>query len=90
MSGEKNHPSLQSPTVSHNEDSKHLKIHGEGSSSASEDPYEEHGAGIDHKVPQELNIQASPDLWWSRTRHRLREPLSEFFGVFILILFGDG
>ncbi|KAI6245593.1 Aquaporin [Erysiphe necator] len=27
---------------------------------------------------------------WSRIRHVLREPLSEFFGVFILVLFGDG
>ncbi|RKF57056.1 putative membrane protein, partial [Erysiphe neolycopersici] len=27
---------------------------------------------------------------WSRIRHALREPLAEFFGVFILVLFGDG
>ncbi|RKF54807.1 putative membrane protein, partial [Erysiphe neolycopersici] len=27
---------------------------------------------------------------WSNVRHTLREPLAEFFGVFILVLFGDG
>ncbi|KAF7925929.1 hypothetical protein BELL_0075g00090 [Botrytis elliptica] len=52
--------------------------------------YAEHGPGIDHKIPQELEIQSKPDLLWSRIRHTMREPFSEFFGVFILILFGDG
>ena len=50
----------------------------------------EHGPLIDHKIPQENAIQAQPDLAWSRIRHFLREPFSEFFGVFILIMFGDG
>lgn len=27
---------------------------------------------------------------WSRIRHTLREPFAEFWGVFILIMFGDG
>jgi aquaglyceroporin related protein len=45
---------------------------------------------IDHKIPQDEAVQAEPDLLWSRIRHTIREPLSEFFGVFILILFGDG
>ncbi len=52
--------------------------------------YGEHGPGIDHDIPQQDAVQARPDLWWSRMRHIAREPLSEFFGVFILILFGDG
>ncbi|KAM3075276.1 glycerol channel [Clarireedia jacksonii] len=52
--------------------------------------YAEHGAGIDHHIPQEEVSQSKPDLLWSRIRHTLREPFSEFFGVFILILFGDG
>lgn len=52
--------------------------------------YAEHGALVDHKTPQELNIEAEPDLRWSKIRHYMREPFSEFFGVFILILFGDG
>jgi len=30
------------------------------------------------------------DLWWPRVRLALREPLAEFFGVVIMILFGDG
>jgi len=52
--------------------------------------YSEHGALVDHKVPQEDIVQSEPDLLWSRVRHYMREPFSEFFGTFILILFGDG
>lgn len=44
-------------------------------------PYAEHGAPIDHHGPQEEVVQAQPELAWSRIRHMLREPLSEFFGV---------
>jgi aquaglyceroporin related protein len=78
-----------SPAISHDEHAKHLN--GEGSSSDSEHkPYAEHGPGIDHHIPQDDVVQAEPELWWSRTRHVIREPLAEFFGVFILILFGDG
>jgi len=72
---------LPSPAFSHEE---------EINSSGSEAPYAEHGPGIDHKIPQEDAIQERPDLWWSRVRHSMREPFSEFFGVFVLILFGDG
>jgi aquaglyceroporin related protein len=85
-----------SPAVSHDEHAKYLEVHnGEGSSSDSEHKYEtkayeEHGPGIDHHIPQDEVVQAEAELWWSKTRHFLREPLSEFFGVFILILFGDG
>jgi aquaglyceroporin related protein len=50
----------------------------------------EHGAPIDHDVPQAKVKPANPDLWWSRVRNVMIEPFSEFFGVFILILFGDG
>lgn len=63
----------------------HIAPHNQG-----DHPHAEHGALIDHIVPQDDVIEAMPDLWWSRVRHTLREPLSEFFGVFILILFGDG
>ena len=52
--------------------------------------FAEHGPLVDHKIPQANAVQQEPDLAWSRIRHFLREPLSEFFGVFILILFGDG
>ncbi|KIX03909.1 uncharacterized protein Z518_07462 [Rhinocladiella mackenziei CBS 650.93] len=52
--------------------------------------FAEHGPLVDHKIPQSDVVQQEPDLAWSRIRHFLREPLSEFFGVFILILFGDG
>jgi len=50
----------------------------------------QHGPLIDHKIIQDEVVQAEPDLLWSRIRHTVREPLAEFFGVFILILFGDG
>ena len=30
------------------------------------------------------------DLVWSRIRLALREPFAEFFGTFIMVLFGDG
>lgn len=43
-------------------------------------PLEEHGVGIDHKVPQENVVQAQPDLLWSRIRRTMREPFAEFFG----------
>ncbi|EHY61025.1 Aquaglyceroporin-9 [Exophiala dermatitidis] len=52
--------------------------------------FAEHGPLVDHKIPQADVVQQEPDLLWSRIRHTLREPFSEFFGVFILILFGDG
>ncbi len=50
----------------------------------------EHGALIDHDGPQALAKPSNPNLWWSRVRNVMIEPFSEFFGVFILILFGDG
>lgn len=53
-------------------------------------PHAEHGPVIDHKIPQEDAVAAHPDLWWPRMRRTLREPFSEFFGTFILLLFGDG
>ena len=52
--------------------------------------FAEHGPLVDHKIPQADVVQQEPDLAWSRIRHTFREPFSEFFGVFILILFGDG
>ncbi len=52
--------------------------------------FAEHGPLVDHKVGAADVVQQEPDLAWSRVRHFLREPFSEFFGVFILILFGDG
>lgn len=53
--------------------------------------HQEHGPLVDHKIsPQDEVIEAQPDLAWSRIRHYMREPFSEFWGVFILIMFGDG
>jgi hypothetical protein len=52
--------------------------------------YTEKGPLINHEIPQADVVQQEPDLAWSRIRRYFREPLAEFFGVFILILFGDG
>jgi aquaglyceroporin related protein, other eukaryote len=79
-----------SPTVSHDENVEELKLQKPGNSSDSDGAYAEHGAGIDHQIIQDRAVQAHPELLWSRIRHYMREPFSEFFGVFILILFGDG
>lgn len=89
MADEKNVPKRVAnpePASSHKE-----LIHPNGGSASGSDlPYAEHGAAIDHNISQENVIQARPDLWWSRVRHRMRDPFAEFLGVFILILFGDG
>jgi aquaglyceroporin related protein len=81
--------SLGSPTFSHDED-----VHGKGESSSGSGSeaaaYAEHGPGIDHKITQDNVIESEPELLWSRIRHFMRDPFSEFLGVFILILFGDG
>lgn len=90
MALEKESPS-STPPATHNEgvlqhhphDYRHTTVDGQPA-------YAEHGALVDHKVPQEDVVQSEPDLVWSRFRHYMREPFSEFFGVFILILFGDG
>ncbi|KAG9230369.1 aquaporin-like protein [Amylocarpus encephaloides] len=70
-----------SPIVSHDEDFHTVK---------DVEPYAEHGPGIDYRIPQDGIVPAEPELAWSRIRRVMREPCSEFFGVFILILFGDG
>lgn len=69
----------------------HLQVSERRRTSVVDKPaYAEHGPLIDHKIPQDDAVRAEPDLLWSRIRHSLREPFAEFFGVFILILFGDG
>lgn len=53
-------------------------------------PHAEHGVGVSPEKFQDEVVQASPQLTWSKIRHFLREPFAEFWGVFILIMFGDG
>ena len=53
-------------------------------------PHAEHGPLVDHKIPQEDAVPSHPDLLWPKIRRACREPFAEFFGVFILIMFGDG
>ncbi|RKF66736.1 Aquaporin-3 [Golovinomyces cichoracearum] len=49
-------------------------------------------APISRYAAQQRPIKIADDskLWWSQVRHSLREPFSEFFGTFLLVLFGDG
>ena len=42
-------------------------------------PIDEYHEGLEHQK-----------LAWSQIRLMLREPLAEFFGTFIMVLFGDG
>jgi aquaglyceroporin related protein len=86
MSEEKEILSLPSPTLSSDDHAKNL----DRASSSSEREYEPHIQYEDDQRAQDVSLPAHPDLWWSRTRHLLREPLSEFFGVFVIILFGNG
>lgn len=54
-------------------------------------PFAAHGAPIDHDVhPQVDAVESHPELWWSKLRHVCQDAFSEFFGVFVLILFGNG
>jgi hypothetical protein len=53
-------------------------------------PYAEHGASVDRDATQPQPIPAHPDLWWPKIRERWQVYFSEFFGTFIMILFGDG
>lgn len=53
-------------------------------------PYAETGAPINRSQTAELRKGQNPGLAWPRIRRTFREALSEFMGVFILIMFGDG
>jgi hypothetical protein len=52
-------------------------------------PHAEHGELIDHEGEHD-DGEYNPNLAWAKFRRSIREPLAEFFGVFIMILFGDG
>jgi len=52
--------------------------------------YAEHGAPVDHVGSYAIYPPAGAELRWSRIRDYFRDPFSEFFGTFILIMFGDG
>ena len=42
------------------------------------------------QIAEEHDATKYSSLWWSKVRLALREPFAEFFGVMILVLFGDG
>ena len=48
--------------------------------------------GLKPEVPidEEHEDLQHHDLLWGRVRLALREPFAEFFGTFIMVLFGDG
>lgn len=55
--------------------------------------YQEHGPPIDnalHQKDYEEDYAKHHKLLWSRIRHTIRDPVAEFLGCFILIIFGDG
>lgn len=54
------------------------------------EPYAEHGPLVDGDGPQADLKDSRPELAWSRIRHFMREPFAEFFGTFVMIMFGDG
>lgn len=41
-------------------------------------------------VVEEHDTAEHSDLWWSQVRMSLKEPFAEFWGVFFMVLFGDG
>lgn len=41
-------------------------------------------------IEEEHDVGEHSDLWWVKIRLSMKEPLAEFFGVFIMVLFGDG
>jgi len=46
---------------------------------------------VDSKSPHDSESEEEgQQLLWSSVRHKMREPFSEFFGTFIMLLFGDG
>ncbi|GAB7366134.1 hypothetical protein MBLNU230_g7696t1 [Neophaeotheca triangularis] len=51
-----------------------------------------HMLGLHPTAPiiEEHDTRNESDLWWSKIRLTLKEPFAEFFGVFIMVLFGDG
>jgi aquaglyceroporin related protein, other eukaryote len=91
MALEKESLSSSTPPATHNEHGIfHAPQHYRDTTVDGVPAFAEHGPLVDHKVPQEDVVQSMPDLTWSRIRHYMREPFSEFMGVFILIMFGDG
>ena len=50
------------------------------------------GLAAEHPVDEEHSILTVEhhNLWWPRIRSIFREPFAEFWGTFVMILFGDG
>ena len=80
----------ESPRITHNEH--HSNASTESPQPTPTAPYREHGPLIDRSMTAEnfSKNAFNSGLAWPRVRHFLREPLSEFMGTFILIMFGDG
>lgn len=83
------HRADSDPTITHSE---HPYSH-ESSSGDRFPMHAEHGPPIDNynnQIRLEEDYALHNRLWWSRVRHYIRDPAAEFFGTFIMIIFGDG
>lgn len=77
-------------TIAHREDNTTTLDKQKDGLSVSEKAISDHIADMKSSIPQLYTVSGEKELWWSQMRYKLREPFSEFFGVFILILFGEG
>ena len=41
-------------------------------------------------IDDEHDMAEHSEIWWAKVRLSLREPFAEFWGVFIMVLFGNG
>ncbi|KAK4502473.1 hypothetical protein PRZ48_005898 [Zasmidium cellare] len=64
--------------------------HSDNSTVLTDPPYAEAGVPINRSQTAEAKKESNGNLAWSKVRRYFREPLSEFMGTFILIMFGDG
>lgn len=82
------------PDVEHREHADNLTITSSGrvtkASSQLEKTRSALGLHPSAPVAEEHDLAEHSELWWSKLRLTLREPFAEFFGVFIMVLFGDG
>ena len=61
------------------------------SSTVASCPFAECWTLIDHDVHSQVDtVESHPELWWNKIPHTCQDAFSGFFGVFILMLFGDG
>ncbi|KAF2163280.1 hypothetical protein M409DRAFT_68571 [Zasmidium cellare ATCC 36951] len=80
-------PPVDTMRITHRE---HRRNDSDNSTVLTEPAYAEAGVPINRSATAEAKKESNGSLAWSKIRRYCREPLSEFMGVFILIMFGDG